>query len=78
MEGNARTWFTPKQKAELWERWKSGQLAFRSVVGILLTAFTIPPLLARIRAEETMLKSQFADEYEIYRTRTSRLIPWLY
>ena len=25
MEGNARTWFTPKQRAELWERWKSGQ-----------------------------------------------------
>jgi precorrin-6x reductase len=25
MEGYARTWFTPKQKAELWERWKSGQ-----------------------------------------------------
>src|SRR4029079_19761568 len=22
---NARTWFTPKQRAELWERWKSGQ-----------------------------------------------------
>jgi len=25
MEGMARTWLTPKQKAELWERWKSGQ-----------------------------------------------------
>ena len=25
MEGTARTWFTPKQKTELWERWKSGQ-----------------------------------------------------
>jgi len=25
MEGNARTWFTPTQKAELWERWWSGQ-----------------------------------------------------
>jgi hypothetical protein len=25
MEGNARTWFTPQQKAELWERWRSGQ-----------------------------------------------------
>jgi IS30 family transposase len=25
MEGNARTRFTPKQKVELWERWKSGQ-----------------------------------------------------
>src|SRR5437764_11383399 len=25
MEGQARTWFTLKQRAELWERWKSGQ-----------------------------------------------------
>src|SRR5512135_1815790 len=25
MEGHARTWFTPRHKAELWERWKSGQ-----------------------------------------------------
>src|SRR5215475_271417 len=25
MRMDARTWFTPKQKAELWERWKSGQ-----------------------------------------------------
>ena len=25
MEWHARTWFTPRQKAELWERWKSGQ-----------------------------------------------------
>ena len=25
MEGHARTWFTPKRKAELWGRWKSGQ-----------------------------------------------------
>ena len=22
---HSRTWFTPKQRAELWERWKSGQ-----------------------------------------------------
>src|SRR5204862_6471844 len=25
MEGNARPRFTPKQRAELWERWKNGQ-----------------------------------------------------
>jgi len=25
MEGTARIWFSPQQKAELWERWKSGQ-----------------------------------------------------
>jgi hypothetical protein len=22
---HARTWFTPKQRAELWQRWRSGQ-----------------------------------------------------
>ena len=25
MEGNARTRFTPKQRAELWDRWRNGQ-----------------------------------------------------
>ena len=25
MEGVARIWFTPKQRADLWERWRSGQ-----------------------------------------------------
>ena len=25
IEGHARTWFSPKQKAELWERRESGQ-----------------------------------------------------
>ena len=25
MEGVARIWFTPKQRAELWERWRGGQ-----------------------------------------------------
>jgi len=53
-------------------------LAFRSVVGVLLAALTIPPLLARIRAEETLLRAQFGAEYDAYRARTSRLIPGLY
>jgi hypothetical protein len=25
MEGTSRIWFTPQQRAELWERWKNGQ-----------------------------------------------------
>jgi protein-S-isoprenylcysteine O-methyltransferase Ste14 len=50
-------------------------LAFRSAVGVLLTALLIPPLLARIRAEERLRRSQFGGEYELYRSRTSRLIP---
>jgi len=53
-------------------------LAFRSGVGALLTALTIPPLLARIRAEEKLLRTQFGDAYAAYCARTSRLIPGLY
>ena len=53
-------------------------LAFRSGVGVLLTALTIPPLVARMRAEETLLHTQFGSEYDAYRRRTSRLIPGIY
>jgi protein-S-isoprenylcysteine O-methyltransferase Ste14 len=53
-------------------------LAFRSGVGVLLTALTIPPLVARIRAEERLLHAQFGDEYDAYRGRTSRLLPGIY
>ena len=53
-------------------------LAFRSGLGVLLTALTIPPLLVRIRAEERLLRTQFGAEYDAYRARTSRLIPRLY
>ena len=53
-------------------------LAFRAGVGALLTALMIPPLLARIRAEERLLRSQFGDEYSAYCARTARLIPGLY
>jgi protein-S-isoprenylcysteine O-methyltransferase Ste14 len=53
-------------------------LAFRAAVGVLLTVLIIPLLIARIRAEETLLQDQFGREYEAYRARTSRLIPKLY
>src|SRR5262245_33982231 len=39
-------------------------LAFHSVVGVLLAALMIPPLLARIGAEERLLRSHFGAEYE--------------
>lgn len=39
-------------------------LAFRSGVGVLLTAFIIPALLARIHAEERLLRSYFGAEYD--------------
>jgi protein-S-isoprenylcysteine O-methyltransferase Ste14 len=53
-------------------------LAFRSGIGVLLAALTIPVVLARIRAEEALLHAQFSAEYETYRARISRLIPGLY
>src|SRR5262245_17910384 len=53
-------------------------LAFRSGVGVLLTGLLIPPLLARIGAEENLLHSEFGDNYNAYRSRTWRLIPGIY
>lgn len=53
-------------------------LAFRSGVGILLTMLMMPPVWARIRAEERLLRMQFGSEYDAYSARTWRLIPWLY
>ena len=53
-------------------------LAFRAAVGLLLAALFVPPLIARMRAEERLLQSQFGEEYEAYRKRTWRLIPGMY
>jgi len=53
-------------------------LAFRSGVGVLLTALLIPPLIARMKAEEKLLQTQFGADYDVYRARTSRLIPGIY
>jgi protein-S-isoprenylcysteine O-methyltransferase Ste14 len=53
-------------------------LAFRSGVGLLLVAAILPPLAARMRAEEKLLRAHFGAEYDAYRARTSRLIPGVY
>ncbi len=53
-------------------------LAFRSGVGVLLTALLLVPLLARIRAEEALLRAHFGAEYDAYRSRTWRLLPGVY
>jgi protein-S-isoprenylcysteine O-methyltransferase Ste14 len=53
-------------------------LAFRSGVGLLLTALMVIPLIARIRAEEALLRAQFGGEYDEYCANTWRLIPGIY
>lgn len=53
-------------------------LAFRSVLGLVLAALFLPPLIARMAAEERLLASQFGAAYDAYRARTWRLVPYLY
>jgi len=53
-------------------------LAFRSGVGLVLTALMLPPLVARMGSEERLLQAEFGDAYAAYRARTWRLIPGIY
>jgi protein-S-isoprenylcysteine O-methyltransferase Ste14 len=53
-------------------------LAFRTWTGIALTALLLVPLVARIRAEEALLGSQFGEAWTAYAARTWRLVPWIY
>ena len=53
-------------------------IAFRSWLGIVLVALTLIPLHARMNSEERLLAETFGAEYEAYRARTWRLVPWVY
>ena len=53
-------------------------LAFRSIIGILLTVLLVVPLVARMQAEEALLGERFGEAYAAYRARSWRLIPWVY
>jgi protein-S-isoprenylcysteine O-methyltransferase Ste14 len=53
-------------------------LAFRSAVGWILTLLLLPPLVARMSAEENLLRTQFGDAYDLYCSKTWRLIPGIY
>jgi protein-S-isoprenylcysteine O-methyltransferase Ste14 len=53
-------------------------LAFRSVLGIVIAVLMLFVVLARIESEERLLSETFGAEYDVYRARTWRLIPYLY
>ena len=53
-------------------------LAFRSGVGVVIAVLSLAVLLARIQAEERLLSETFGAEYDAYRARTWRLIPYVY
>lgn len=54
-------------------------LVFRSAPGVIVIALLGGVLLvARMDAEEALLASEFGEQYDAYRRRTWRLVPWLY
>ena len=53
-------------------------LAFRSGVGVILAVLNLVVVLARIESEERLLSETFGAEYDAYRARTWRLLPYIY
>lgn len=53
-------------------------LVFRSVPGLMVVALSTWLIIVRIDAEEALLASEFGDEYDTYRRRTWRIVPWVY
>ncbi|HTC09267.1 MAG TPA: isoprenylcysteine carboxylmethyltransferase family protein [Acetobacteraceae bacterium] len=53
-------------------------MAFNTWVGVLLAAALLPPLVARMRAEERLLREQFGEEYATYCAGTWRLMPFVF
>ncbi len=52
-------------------------LAFRAGVGVFIAVVMLLVVFARIEAEERLLRQTFGAEYDAYRVRTWRLIPYL-
>ncbi len=53
-------------------------LAFRSGVGIVLVALVVPAVVAVARREEELLLAEHGAPYAEYRSKTWRLVPFLY
>ena len=53
-------------------------LTFRSLLGIMLVMVLAAVLVWRVFAEEKMMHQEFGKEWEAYRAKTWRLIPYLF
>ena len=48
------------------------------IPGVVIAVLMLFVILARIESEERLLSETFGAEYDVYRARTWRLIPYLY
>lgn len=53
-------------------------LLFRSLAGLAITVFLIAALVWRLSGEEKMMADEFGAEWQAYREKTWRLVPFLY
>jgi protein-S-isoprenylcysteine O-methyltransferase Ste14 len=53
-------------------------LILSSVYGTLMVLLASSFLLFRIQLEEKMLVTEFGDEYEEYKRKTKRIMPFIY
>lgn len=53
-------------------------LVFRSLFGLLFVPLMFALFVWRMNAEERLLASEFGEEYEAYKRRTWRLVPYVY
>ena len=54
-------------------------IGMNSVTSIIIVAIPmVIVILYRIYVEEKVLINAFGDDYKVYRTKTKKLIPWLY
>ncbi len=53
-------------------------LVFRSWLGLLFAAAMAPVLAWRVHDEEALMRQSFGSEWETYRLRTWRIVPFLY
>jgi protein-S-isoprenylcysteine O-methyltransferase Ste14 len=51
---------------------------FRSWIGLAVSVLFLGVLLFRINDEETLMQAEFGSDWEAYRQRSWRMIPYLY
>ena len=56
----------------------AGRWRFAPASGVIIAVLMLIVVLARIEAEERLLSETFGAEYDAYRARTWRLVPYLY